>query len=212
MRYHRPERASKHEKNLAMPLIKRQSGYGRQRGTSLLEVLITIIILAFGLLGLAGLQSKIQQAELESYQRAQAALLLSDMIERISANRANAALYTFAGSAGTGDTQPTDCTSVAAGSARDICEWSNALKGASEKISSTNTGAMQGGRGCITVVQAPDPTAGVCLPGVYRVTVAWQGMTPTTASSLACGQGSYTPDTTRRAISSQITVGLPSCL
>lgn len=192
--------------------MRRQSGYKRQRGTSLLEVLITIVILAFGLLGLAGLQSKIQLAEIESFQRAQAILLLSDMIERISANRADAASYPVASAVGTGDTQPADCTALAAGSSRDICEWSNALKGASEKINSVNTGAMLGGRGCITQVQAPNPAAGVCLPGVYRVTVAWQGMNQTTASSLTCGQGSYTPDTTRRVISSQISVGLPYCL
>lgn len=195
-----------------MPLIRRQSGYKYQRGTSLLEVLITIVILAFGLLGLAGLQGKIQLAEMESFQRAQATLLLSDMIERVSANRANAANYVSANAVGTGDTQPADCTTLAVGASRDICEWSNALKGASEQIGSTNTGAMQGGRGCVTQVQAPDPTPLVCLPGVYRVTVVWQGMNPTTAPSLTCGQGSYTPDTTRRAISSQITVGLPACI
>lgn len=192
--------------------MKRQSGYKRQRGTSLLEVLITIVILAFGMLGLAGLQSKIQLAEMESFQRAQAILLLSDMIERINANRGNAASYLAASVVGAGDTQPADCTALAVGASRDICEWSNALKGASEKMDSANTGAMLGGRGCVTQVQAPDPTAGVCRPGVYRVTVVWQGMNPTTASLLTCGQGSYTPDTTRRVISSQITVGLPGCI
>lgn len=197
-----------------MPLIRRQSGYEFQRGTSLLEVLITIVILAFGLLGLAGLQSKIQLAEMESFQRGQATLLLSDMNERISANRANADLYFQAASSpvGTGDTQPEDCTTVAAGTAFDICEWSNALKGASEKMGATNTGAMLGGRGCVTQVQAPNPAAGVCQPGVFRITVVWQGMNPTTVSPLTCGQGSYNPDTTRRAISSLITLGLPTCL
>lgn len=194
-----------------MPLIRRQLGYDRQCGTSLLEVLITIVILAFGILGLAGLQSKIQLAEMESFQRAQAILLLSDMIQRISANRADAASYLAASLVGTDDA-PVDCTTLAVGASRDICEWSNALKGASEKINSANTGAMLGGRGCITQVQAPDPAAGVCQPGVYRVTVVWQGMNQTTAPSLTCGQGSYTPDTTRRVISSQITVGLPGCI
>ena len=194
-----------------MPLIKRQPGYQRQDGTSLLEVLITIVILAFGMLGLAGLQSKIQQAEMESFQRAQAILLLSDMAERIGANRADAASYVVASPVGTGD-PATDCTAIVADYSRDICEWSDALKGASEKIGTANTGAMLGGRGCITQVQAPDPTSGVCLPAVYQVAVVWQGMNPTTAPSITCGQGSYTPDTTRRAISSQITVGLPNCL
>jgi type IV pilus assembly protein PilV len=40
--------------------------YTRQHGTSLVEVLVTLVILAFGLLGVAGLQAKMSLAELES--------------------------------------------------------------------------------------------------------------------------------------------------
>ena len=77
----------------------------------MLEVLVTIVILAFGMLGLAGLQSKIFIAEMESYQRAQAVVLMNSMVERINANRNAAATYvpnpattTF----GTGDALPAD--------------------------------------------------------------------------------------------------------
>lgn len=181
----------------------------QQRGSSLLEVLVTIIILTFGLLGLAGLQAKIQLAEMESYQRSQAVLLLSDMTERISSNRGNAVNYVVAGSLGTGDAQPASC--VGAGAARDLCEWSNGLKGAAEKTSSNSSGAMIGARGCITEVQAPDTTPTVCTPGIYQVTVVWQGLNPTSAPGLNCGKGSYDKDAYRRAISSQVTVGLPLC-
>jgi type IV pilus assembly protein PilV len=51
----------------------------RQRGTSLVEVLVTVIVLAFGLLGIAALQAKAQVGNLEAYQRAQAVVLLQDM-------------------------------------------------------------------------------------------------------------------------------------
>ncbi|HEY0563491.1 MAG TPA: prepilin-type N-terminal cleavage/methylation domain-containing protein, partial [Methylophilus sp.] len=51
----------------------------KQQGSTLLEVLITIVILAIGLLGLAGLQSRLHVSEMESYQRAQALVLLNDM-------------------------------------------------------------------------------------------------------------------------------------
>lgn len=183
-----------------------------QRGVSLLEVLVTILIVAFGLLGLAGLQSKMQLAEFESYQRAQAILLLSDMTERINTNRSQAASYIFANPVGTGDSQPASCTSLAVGSSRDLCEWSNALKGVGEQKSSANVGAMLGARGCITQVQAPDSTPGVCTPGIYLVDVAWQGMRRTATSAIICGQGSYGADEAyRRVISSQIVVGLPAC-
>ena len=150
-----------------------------QRGVSLLEALITIVILAFGILGLANLQAKMQATEVESYARSQALVLVEDMAARLSTNRADAANYILlaptATPAGTGDGQPTDCSGTAIGSARDVCEWSNALKGRSElDASAVAVGAMIGGRGCI------DQLAGVDPPS-YRVTVAWQGLSPTIA-------------------------------
>lgn len=183
----------------------------RERGTSLIEVLVTIIIIAFGLLGLAGLQVKIQNAEMESYQRAQGLLLMGDMVERITANRANAATYVSADVFGTGDSQPASCTALAAGSARDQCEWSNQLKGSAEKSGSASIGAMIGARGCILQIQAPDTTAGVCAPGIYEIQVAWQGMNETVASTKTCGQGLYGNDSLRRVVATQVVVGLASC-
>src|SRR4051812_49346809 len=95
----------------------------RQRASTLIEVLVAALILGFGLMGLAGLQARIQTAHAESYQRAQALLLLQDMASRISANRSHAAAYVTTGPIGTGDAQPADCTGLA-GVGRDWCEWS----------------------------------------------------------------------------------------
>lgn len=185
----------------------------RQRGTTMLEVLVTILILAFGMLGLAGLQAKIHLAEMEVYQRAQAVVLLSDMVERINANRANAATYVTGAASplGTGDTQPTTCP-AATGAARDQCEWSNVLKGAAETASGLNVGAMIGARGCIEQLQAPDTSWGVCKPGIYQVTVVWQGLNATAAPSLACASAvPYGSTALRRAIAVSVSVPLNSC-
>jgi type IV pilus assembly protein PilV len=185
----------------------------RQRGTTMLEVLVTILILAFGMLGLAGLQAKIHLAEMEAYQRAQAVVLLSDMVERINANRANAATYVTgtASPLGTGDTQSITCP-TATGAARDQCEWSNALKGAAETASGARVGAMIGARGCIAQLQAPNTNSGVCTPGIYQVTVVWQGLNATKAPSLACASASsYGSTALRRAIAVNVSVPLNSC-
>ena len=181
-------------------------------GLSLVEVLVTVVILAFGLLGIAALQAKMQVGSIEAYQRAQAVVLLDDLRARLLGNPANAADYVTTAPLGTGDSPAADCTTLTIGAARDLCEWSHELQGAAEQTSTgTNSGAMNGARGCVEQVQAPDTTAGVCQPGVYRITVAWQGMHETRASSLTCGAKLYGPDANRRAIAVQVTIGLPSC-
>ena len=183
-----------------------------QYGATMIEVLITIVILAFGLLGLVGLQAKVQLAEVESYQRAQAVVLLNDMVDRINANPGTANNYVSASVFGTGFTDASPCP-TAVGPARDQCEWSVALKGAAELQGTTKLGAMSGARGCIERLQAPNTGVGVCTPGIYLVTVAWQGLDTTVAPSATCAQSLnvYGGDTYRRAISARVVIGLPGC-
>lgn len=159
----------------------------RQRGTSMIEVLVTIVILMIGLLGLAGLQSRLQTSEMESYQRAQALILLEDMASRIAANRADAASYvtTAAAPLGTG----VDCSALASATTGEIDrkEWCEALLGAAERADDSadaaKVGVMVGGRGCVEDLGS----------GNYMVTVAWQGMAPISAppDSVACGADLY---------------------
>jgi type IV pilus assembly protein PilV len=180
------------------------------RGVTLIEVLVTLVILAFGLLGLAGLMSKMQLAEVEAYQRAQAVVLMSDMVERINANRANATDYVTGTTRplGTSDTQPVNCAGLLAGTAqRDQCEWSNALKGAAETSQAAgNVGAMADGRGCVEQLQAPNRATRT--PGIFRVTVTWQGRVQTATPALVCGDAAaYGGGAYQRAMSSTVTIG-----
>ena len=167
-----------------MSIMMLRMGLSHPRGFSLIEVLVTMVILAFGLLGLAGLQTRTQVLEMEAYQRSQAILLTEDMAGRMSTNRANAASYVAAAPAsspaGFNDTQPSDCSALAVGTARDVCEWSNELKGATETSGAGNAGAMTDARGCIDLIAGSNPP-------VYRISVAWQGMTVLSAPSLPCG-------------------------
>lgn len=150
----------------------------------MIEVLVTIVIIAFGLLGIAGLQVRLQVSEMESYQRSQALLLLNDMANRIATNRNNIAAYVIPATSplGAGMACPSTIGTVVQ---RDLREWCNALQGAGETTDAgvTKVGAMVGGRGCIENVDGSD----------YLITVAWQGLTPIAAppASVACGAASY---------------------
>lgn len=183
-----------------------------QRGTTLIEVLVTLVVVAFGLLGIAAFQAKAQVGSIEAYQRAQAVVLLEDLQARMSGNPAQAASYITDTPLGTDD-EPGDCTAMAAGSARDKCEWSTALLGAAELrgTAGTRMGAMLGARGCVTQLQARSETSGACAAGIYQLTVAWQGLHATQAPASTCGTGEYGDETMRRAIGLRVAVGVPHC-
>lgn len=173
----------------------------------MLEVLITIVILTIGLLGLAGLQSRLQASEMEAYQRAQALILLNDMASRIATNRAKAADYKTGPDAplGAGNACP---TTTATQQEIDAGEWCDALQGAGETLDASNVGAMVGGRGCVEDLGG----------GEYLVTVAWQGLGPISAppDSVACGAGEYdggtncVNDLCRRTVTTIVRIGVLS--
>jgi type IV pilus assembly protein PilV len=171
----------------------------RAAGFTMIEVLITIFILAIGLLGAAALQPRIYLAEIEAFQRAQSIMLLEDMKARINANRKQAMSYVTTTPEGTGNSIE-DCSS-ATGATLDLCQWNNALLGAAESSGSTRSGAMIGARGCINNTV---PT----MPRQFVISVVWQGVNPTLApTSTACGSGLYGAEANRRAVTATVIIG-----
>ena len=172
----------------------------RMRGVGLIEVLVAMVIIAVGLLGLLSLESHANHAEMESYQRAQALILMMDMVNRIKANSAYAGCYVLSNTsyanlgvdANDNDISfsNTNCNSIADG---DMSAWNALLQGASETMTvsgvTNNVGAMIDARGCISVVNA--------TLNQYKVEVAWQGLSDTAAPPVAdvCGKDLYTDST-----------------
>ena len=178
-------------------------------GFSLIEVLVTIVILMIGLLGLAALQGRALTSQLESYQRSQALILVRDMENRINANRKHAADYVTAPNTtlGVGLGCPAAAISVAS---VDMNEWCGALKGAAEGQGGVSAaGAMIGARGCVYQIAAP--VVGVATP--YLVVVAWQGLNNTKAPDVTtatsagqCGVGQYGNESLHRVVTLPISI------
>lgn len=179
----------------------------RNGGFGMIEILVTLIILLTGLLGLAGLLTRSQQAELESYQRVQALILLQDMADRINTNRKVASCYALTTSSDGSPylgTNYTGTPACAAGTAeqntradKDMLDWSLALEGAAEVQGGNKVGALLGARGCIQTI-ATD---------TYMVIVAWQGLSSTFAPTASCGNDLYGNDAQRRIVSQTLLIG-----
>jgi type IV pilus assembly protein PilV len=66
-----------------------------QRGASLIEILVAVLILSFGLLGIAALQTRALQGNQSSLQRSQAVMLNNSMLDAMRIDRENAKLGTY---------------------------------------------------------------------------------------------------------------------
>jgi len=209
------------------------------RGFTLLEVLITLIILMFGLLGLAGLMAKGQRASFEALQRQQALSFATDVAERMRSNRELAATYAAAaplatpvgsgarfaliGTAGVSNCGAANviCT-PAEMAAYDMALWDGALVGAAEtEVQGGNRiGGISRANGCIV---ANGGAIGAACPGApalpagrfffgqrYTVSVAWQGRDATaTPTASACGAGNYGTESFRRLVTLDVIVQVP---
>lgn len=95
-----------------------------QQGASLIEVLVTIVILAIGLLGIAGLQATSVQSNYSAYYRSQATLLAHDISERMRANRTDG----LASSSDSSFPTSSSSNSVSGTQAqKDKAQWLNSL-------------------------------------------------------------------------------------
>jgi type IV pilus assembly protein PilV len=161
-----------------------------QCGAGLIEVAISLLLLAVGTLGLGSLQISAKRMGYEAIQRQEAAALAMDLLERLRANRVALAAYGTAGiGAGSGarpPDPPTDCyqgsCSAAEMNAWDMFQWQQALDG-------VGTSGQAGG--------LLRPTACVTVSGrSVTVAIAWEGYRPLLGplQEGICGAGNYGAD------------------
>ena len=155
-------------------------------GFTLIEVLVTMVIIAIGIMGLAGLQMSSLNSQLESYQRAQALLLVEDMSNRLRANAAEARAGSYPEGSAYGLGPDVDCTTLTVTAQRDLCEWNDAVAGVSVVEGGNNLGSAMGARGCIENIAG---TADGEI--IIRLTLAWQGMSPTVSPLSNCGLNAF---------------------
>jgi len=75
------------------PTFRQAVPVAHQRGVSLIEVLVAIVLFAFGILGIIGLQAKSIGAVGDANNRSQAALLGEQILGKMWADRANLNAY-----------------------------------------------------------------------------------------------------------------------
>src|SRR5688572_28747930 len=196
MRVDRPERAAAPYGG-PMRVIRRRAGGAGMRGFTLIEVLIALVVLAFGMLALARGLGRSAQGELEAQQRMQAMTIVAEMASRIDNNPRQAVDYV-------GDyvrgNEVEDCTQLvpAVPVPRDRCEWSNRLRGADIFDGERAIGSPIASRGCVINTAA----------NVYVIAVAWQGVLPTEPADSPCGQDAFGADNenTRRVYSTTLQI------
>jgi len=139
----------------------------KRRGFTLIEVLVALAVLSFGLLGIAALQTKGQQFVQEAYFVTQATVLANQIMDRIRLND-NYARTTFVGGSGgyVASAVPTSSTTTCISTAcskEDACNydlfiWYNALAANLPNGTGTITGETINSRVRYTITISWSPT------------------------------------------------------
>lgn len=142
----------------------------RQSGFSLIEVLVTILIVSFGMLGIAGMLFASINAGQVAMNRSSAVSLANEMADRVRSNWQAVKLGTFnavstssqSGSSSCSTTCMTSVCSPADQATLDICLWKKQIQK-----------QLPGGLGAVTVDAANANCSNPGMACIFTVTVTW---------------------------------------
>jgi len=168
----------------------------RQRGFSLIEVLVSTVVFGIGVLGITSLNAVSKRSSYQSVQRSSAAQLSFALLEDMRSNTGALAVYLAAGDLGRGSqgVEPTPlcddpalpCTAAELAT-HNLWGWEQLLDGNLERSGGVGVGGLITPTGCIR-----GPAGGVT--GMYTVTVAWLGSVQIASPGPNnCGTGLYGP-------------------
>ena len=129
-----------------------------QKGMTLIEVLVALVILVTGIFGAVAMQASAKKGSFDAMQRSVASALAQDIIERMRSNDSDILiLESYQGVYGAAlNTAPSvRCNSAAALCnnvqmvTNDLYEWEVKLMGADVSVGGKNAGGLVGAIGCI---------------------------------------------------------------
>lgn len=159
----------------------------KRNGFSLIEVMVSLVILVIGLIGIFNLHIVSKQGSFESFQQTQASYLASDILNRMRLNSSQLAQYASGSPySGNPSTVSQSCEggtlcSPAQMALWDIFEWQSSFTGASEVINNNNVGGLDSATGCIAI-----------NGNVVTVTMSWKAIRSSSDAGdvNACGTAS----------------------
>lgn len=162
-----------------------------QRGFSMIEILVTLVVVATALLGTAGLQAYAMKTSKGSEFRNQAIFLSSDIVERMEANKVEAAAGNYVVAAGAAAAAASTACDVAVCDATalrvyDLTNWQAAVA------------ALPQGSGSIVLTTPGNPVT--FAPAIYTITVRWVDRATAAAGSTAVAAPENFAVTTTKAI------------
>ncbi|ARD21603.1 type IV pilus modification protein PilV [Shewanella japonica] len=146
----------------------------KRNGFSLIEVLVSLVILTVGLIGIFNLHIVSKRGSFESFQQTQASYYANDIINRMRLNPSVLDSYgsatgtTYTGASLTAPSKA--CSGVAICTPAelqlwDVYEWQSAFIGEAEKDGANNVGGLPSPNGCIYVE-----------PNKVVVVMSWTGI------------------------------------